>query len=512
MSRLGKISFIFAVISLLCFAIARSIIVEWIPFFSVLLGLFGFFILFGVFTDRKFFGDFFSMKTTKHGLNMGVLIFGFIGLVITANILGARHYKTWDFSINHLNSLSDQSVQLLKNLKSDLKVIYLYKQNSANLDENRKAFTELIRRYQDQTSLLKLEFVEADEQPDVAKKYDFKGAQAVYLDYNGKTNRIEKLDEQTLTSALVRVTREKSKIIYFTTGHGEADLESMDLADGTGFLKNLLKDNNYAAKSINFASVGKMPTDMDALAIVGPMQPFQGLEIQAIEGYLKGGGNVFVALSFPDKSGLEKTLSKVGIQVENGFVMNVLNSPMGPIVVPKEPTKGSKFSDTHSVTKVFSKNDGVSMMRPMALKKSAAVHPEITVDELVVAPASMFYTDPAMVKQGNLQDHTIAMAAMGPFPEGGKTETPFHLIAFGDFHFLTNQMLSLFVNRDLLLNSVALLAKEENLISITPKEPGGSRIDLTSTKEAVLFWGLFLPMPLAFLIASLFIWMRRRHA
>ncbi len=512
MSRLGKISFIFAIISLLCFAIAKSIIVEWIPFFSVLLGLFGFFILFGVFTDRKFFSDFFSMKTTKQGTNMGVLILGFMGFMIAANVLGARHYKTWDFSVNQVNSLSEQSIQLLRNLKTDLKVVYLYKENSSNLEENRKAFTELIRRYQDQTQNLKLEFVEANEQPDIAKRYDFRGAQAVYLDYNGKTSRIEKLDEQTLTSALVRVTREKSKTIYFTIGHGEADLESMDSAEGTGFLKNLLKDNNYTASSINFSSVGKMPTDMDVLAIVGPAQPFQSLEIQAIEGYLKTGGSILVALSYPDKSGLDKILNKAGLQIENGFVMNVLNSPMGPIVVPKEPTKGSKFSDTHSVTKVFSKNDGISMMRPLALKRTIGVSPEISVDEMVVAPASMFYTDPAMVKQGSRANHNLAMAATGPFPEGGKNDTPFNLIAFGDFHFLTNQMLSLYVNRDLLLNSVALLAKEDNLISITPKEPGGTRIDLSSTKEAVLFWGLILPMPLAFLLTGLFIWLRRRHA
>ena len=512
MSRLGKISFIFAIISLLCFAIAKSIIVEWIPFFSVLLGLFGFFIIFGVFTDRKFFSDFFSMKTTKHGTNMGVLIFGFMGFMVAANVLGARHYKTWDFSVNQMNSLSEQSIQLLKNLKTDLKVIYLYKENSANLEGNRKAFTELIRRYQDQSDQLKLEFVEADEQPEIAKKYDFRGAQAIYLDYNGKTSRIEKLDEQTLTSALVRVTREKSKTIYFTTGHGEPDLESTDLAEGTGFLKNLLKDNNYTAKTINFATLEKMPTDMDVLAITGPVQPFQNLEIQAIEGYMKSGGSVLIALTYPDKSGLEKLLNKAGIQIQNGFVMNVITSPMGPIVVPKEATKGSKFSENHSVTKVFSKNDGISMMRPLALKKASAAVPEITVEELVVAPASMLYTDPALVKEGTRADHILAMAATGLFPGLGKSEKPFNLIVFGDFHLLTNQMLSLFVNRDLLLNSIALLAKEENLISITPKEPSGTRIDLTSTKEAVLFWGLFLPLPLAFLLASLFIWLRRRHA
>lgn len=512
MSRLGKLSFVFAVISLLCFAIAKSIIVEWIPFFSVLLGLFAFFVMFGIFTDRKFFSEFLTMKTTQHGMNMGVLIFGFMGLVIAANVLGSRHYKTWDFSINQLNSLSPQSVQLLKDLKSELKVIYLYKQNAANVEDNRKAFTELIRRYQDQTAQLKLDFVEADEQPDIAKKYDFKGAQAVYLDYNGKTNRIDKLDEQTLTSALVKVTREKSKIIYFTTGHGEADLDSTDTADGTGILKKLLSDNNYTALPINFAAVGKMPSDMDVLAIVGPKYSFQNLEIQAIEGYLKAGGQVLVALSYPDKSGLEKLLNKLGLQVLDGFVMNVLNSPMGPIVVPNEPTKGSKFSELHSVTRVFSKNDGISMLKPMPLEKSSQIPEGILLEDMVIAPASMFYSDPTMKKEGNLKDHTIAMAATGPFPESNDKAKPFNLLLFGDANFLTNHMLYSFVNRDLFLNSIALLAREENLISITPKEPSGTKMDLTSAKEAGLIWGVFLPLPLAFFLAGLFVWLRRRHA
>ena len=136
----------------------------------------------------------------------------------------------------------------------------------------------------------------------------------------------------------------------------------------------------------------------------------------------------------------------------------------------------------------------------------------MNVEDLVVAPSSMYYTDPAMGKDGQLAEHTIAIASHGPFPQGGSADKPFDLVVFGDSHFLTNQMLYNFVNRDLFLNSIALLSKEDNLISITPKEQGGSKIDMTSAKEAVLFWGLFLPLPIAFLIASFFVWLRRRHA
>src|SRR5688572_11228817 len=111
MSRLGKISFLFAVITLLCFAVTKFLISAWIPFFWILIALFIVFVGVGIYVDRKFFVEFFSLKTTKHGMNMGALIFGFIALVIALNVMGARYYKTWDFSLNKVNSLSDQSIK-----------------------------------------------------------------------------------------------------------------------------------------------------------------------------------------------------------------------------------------------------------------------------------------------------------------------------------------------------------------------------------------------------------------
>jgi ABC-type uncharacterized transport system involved in gliding motility auxiliary subunit len=512
MSRLGKISFIFAIVSLLCFAISKSIIHEWIPFFWVLIGLFALFIAVGFFVDRKFFAEFFSMKTTKHGMNMGVLIVGFVGLVILANVLGARHYKTWDFSVTQINTLSDQSVKILKDLKGELKIIYLYKENGVDVEKNRKIFTEIIRRYQDQSDKIKLEFIEADEQPDIAQKYQFKGAQAIYLDYNGKTNRIDKLDEQTITSAMVKVTREKSKTVYFTAGHGEPDIDSMDKAEALGFLKTLLGENNYTVKTINFSATSKLPEDLDVLMIAGVQYPFQKFDLQILEAFLKSGGNLLVSLNYPDKSGLDKFLAKLGVEILPGYVANVFNLPTGPVVDPKEPTKATSFSPTNSITKVFSKNDGVVMLKPLAFKRAAQVPTGLTVEELVSAPSSVLLNESHLKNEVGVGNFNVAMAVSGVYPEGGNPTKPFNMVVLGDSNFLENQLLYGFVNRDIVLNSVALLAKEDNLISISPKEPPGTKIEMTSAKEAALFWGFFLPMPLIFLIASLYFWIRRRHA
>ena len=68
-----------------------------------------------------------------------------------------------------------------------------------------------------------------------------------------------------------------------------------------------------------------------------------------------------------------------------------------------------------------------------------------------------------------------------------------------------------FSNRDFAMNSVSSLAKDEELISIRPKTPKGSKLDLTGPARYVIVLGiLFLPFVLLF--SGGVVWFRRRSA
>ena len=77
---------------------------------------------------------------------------------------------------------------------------------------------------------------------------------------------------------------------------------------------------------------------------------------------------------------------------------------------------------------------------------------------------------------------------------------------------MTNQMLYQNLNRDLVLNSIAALAKEENLISITPKEPQATQLVLTETKFSIFLFGFIIPFPLLLLGISIGLYTKRRNA
>ena len=88
----------------------------------------------------------------------------------------------------------------------------------------------------------------------------------------------------------------------------------------------------------------------------------------------------------------------------------------------------------------------------------------------------------------------------------------FSLILAGDADFMSNQLLGQNLNRDLVLNSIAALVKEENLISITPKEVQVTQLTMTPNKWSFFILGFILPVPMLFLVIGIVLWLKRRNA
>lgn len=511
MSKLGKLSLLFSGLSLLAFGVARFILGTWVPYLWVFVALIFLFFITAIFVDRNFFKEIFSMKTTKHGMNTGVMVLMFFFLMVVINFLGVRNGVTWDFSSAKRNTLSDQSIKLVKNLDSELKVLFFYKKGQEGAEENKAAFRELIKKYQDQTSKINLDFIEVNERPDLAKEFGVdKGSGIVFLTYKGRKNRLDKIEEQEVTSALVKVTREKEKTVYFTLGHKEYSLEESREANGLFQLKSLLEGNNYKIKTWTMNSELKAPADADIIIVAGPTQNFLEFEVKALQDYLKGGGNLLLALE-GSASGLESLLKPLGIEALQNFVFNIVNFG-GQGGVDPRVTFGSEFSKEHEITKVFNRNEITLFQRPMALAVANPAPAGLSISQIVKTnESSIAYKDLKLGGSGPRGPFTLAVAIKGKMPEAPEAKE-FQMLVFGDADFFNNQLLMQNLNRDLMLNSLASLSKEENLISITPKDLARTEISPSSFKQAAFFFGFIIPLPLLMLITSIGLWFKRRHA
>lgn len=510
MSKVSKISFLFAGLSFVSMTLIRYIIGEWVPFCWVALGLTILFTGVPFYLDRAFFKSFFGMKTTKQGLSMGSMIILVFAALVFVNLIGVRHQKVFDFSLEQVNTISDQSIKLLKGLDSDLKVLFFYKKGVEGNEENRKLFRDLIKRYQDQSSFVKLDFVEVNERPDLASEYGVdKGSGVVFLDYKGRRNRIEKIDEQELTSALVKVTRTEDKHIYYVLGHGERSPDDGKEATGAQALKLLLEGNRYQFRTLSLPENPVIPQDAAVVMIAGPIRQFQDFEIKALQDYLKRGGALFLALEPQQTTGLEKVLGPVGLVLDNSYVMTLVNTVLGK-GVNQGPTVATVFDPTSSITKPFPKGEVTLFRYPGHIKRLSSAQSDVTHIELIKTNEnSMSFQSLSLAGEGPTGPFTLAMEVKGKYLD---SEKEFQLVVFSDADFLSNQLLYQNLNRDLLLNSVASLAREESLISITAKEPMVTRMALTDTKFGLFLFGFAIPVPILLLIASITLWVKRRNA
>ncbi len=504
--------------SLICFIALAGLffaIKMWMPFMWALLvpGIFG--LLFWLYNDRLKLLDFFMMKSTKHGLNMGVLILIVFTLIGLINYLGAKYYKVIDLSGNKINTLSEQSVQLVKSLDADMRIRFFYKNGADQAEDNKKLFREVVKKYQDISAKVQLEFVEMNEKAKLTQDYGAaRGSGEAFIDYKGSKNRIETYTEQDVTNAIIKVTRTEKKTVYFVEGHGERTTDQEKDDGGLAGFKQLLEKNSYVVKKLSLATTTEVPKDANALMILGAKQNFQAAEIKSLTTYLEDGGALLIAFEKINPGGLQALTATLGLDLEKFYVFNVYNTPMGQVVNAQSPTVAVNYSATHPATKVFGPNQMTVYSQPNALKLSeanAAIKFEVIArtPENSVALKDLDSQD----YQGNPQSFILGAEIRGKL---GKSEKEFSVIAFSDVDFMSNILLYQNLNRDLALNSVAALVKENDLISISPKEPKASAFlvpppEMNQFLKFVIL-GLFLPLPLGFMILSTTLWYRRRHA
>jgi ABC-type uncharacterized transport system involved in gliding motility auxiliary subunit len=280
---------------------------------------------------------------------------------------------------------------------------------------------------------------------------------------------------------------------------------------GLGSLKLMLEQNRYTVKDLALAQ-NKIPADADVIVVAGPTQSFQDFEIAALEQYLKTGGSLLLALETMTNTGLDKLVAKFGIVLENNNIQNVVQT-VGGAALDMGPAMGNIFSESNKITKIFKKDELTLFRNPQGLKTTNVGKGMVVEDLVKSGPSSVaFKTLEVKGEQPPLGTYTLVSEVSGQFPGAAEGAKPFEVIIAGDVDFLANQLLYQHLNRDLVLNSIAALAKEENLISITAKDPQTTQLIMNETKFAIFLFGFIIPLPLLLLGTSVGIWVRRRNA
>ncbi len=477
---------------------------------------------------------YFSRQTKGERFMTGVMVAAMIlvafVIAVMVNYLAYRHPTSWDLTSTQMYSLSDKTKDILRNLKKDVKLTFIYYE----MDEEYAVVSKILDKYRSYSTKIKVERLNPDRDRDVVyhytDKFDLeKGSQVVVQlgERNSKgeivwtRNQVVKVDdmfdigyggsksfvgEQKLTEAILKVTSDRKVKIGFTNRNFEAAFDGRDVEE-LGDLKYELERENKECIGVDPAQ--PIPQDIDVLAVAGPTSPFTLDELKNLDDFLARGGAAFVMVRSVynrkpfDKFPLNPWLAKLGVTVRDGFVMDP------SLAGPRGEVRLNNFG-IHEITRMFNgKFHYVAMFFPKRLddKEELPEGTKIT-DLLKTSSYGRWVKDTADLENAEEGVFSVAKAVTGKMPGSDKE---FRMVVIGDYYSAANVFFKDFgVNRDFILNCFNWLAEEKTLINIAPKSPSETHFTFTEKKLKAIGYLVLLAMPLIFLAIGVFVWVVRR--
>jgi len=459
-------------------------------------------------------------RSTKFGINSGISILLFLGVLGLVNYLGEKNQKRFDLTTERLHSLGDESLKVAAQVKEDLRIKAFY----PNADE--PSVRELLQLYPTQNNKISVEFIDPDKDPQAAKQYQVEaygartnpltGQQRVFgtviLDMgNGKVERIEKQDtptEEDVTNSLMKLVRGEKKTVYFVEGHGEKSIASTE-RDGYQVADGALVKDGYNVKALSLVREEKVPAAASAIVFAGPVtEPFPQ-EMEKVDAYLNSGGSVLLMLDPPPAASLKDFTEKWSVVVGNNRVIDATG--MGQLLGRGPDTPLVMAYPDHKIVERFKVMTFFPVARSVAPAKPPAqglnVEPLIETAERSWGESDLKSNEVAFDEKVDVKGPVPIATVVTKDLEGGKKA---RMIVFGDSDFAINANFSNQGNGNLFLNTVKWLAGDESFISIKTKSPSDRPLSMTETSGRTVALLVVIVMPIATLVAGVLVWMRRR--
>lgn len=444
-------------------------------------------------------------KDKKSLMSLNALISVTVVVVIAGaiNYIANNSEKKVDLTRSKVNTLSEQTIKVLKNLDKDIHFI-------AFLDPATEAvsFKYAMEKYSYYTNKISYEIIDPDKDPIKARSYNIIKYGTIIASLKDKEARFESLTEEDITNSIIRLSRNTQKKIYFLTGHGERNIDSEDSSDYS-MLKRIMTGQGYTVEKLNLLVNKGVPADANLLLIAGPVKSFFDKEVKEIQKYMSKNGPVFI-LSDPSmpnttisaNDNVNKIIKVIGLRLRNDVIVDPQSKLFGvteamPVVQLYDPNNQITSNFNEVTIYPFSQSIDTSKMNKT----------KFDIVELCRTGNTSWGETEAKegkISFNNDKDNRGPLDLCILVTDKKEQE----LVVFGNSSFVSNQYISHAANSDLFMNTVSYLVKDNDLISIRPKMDDAGKFMMPGG----LMVGLFVVyvVPFSILSGGLVYWYKRR--
>jgi ABC-type uncharacterized transport system involved in gliding motility auxiliary subunit len=490
---------------------------QWNLYLQICLGLFIIGLAVYVLVDPDSVRKTLTGRQAKYGSNALILLITFLGILIVLNYLVYNNSKRWDLTEDKSNTLAKETVDVLKSLPTKIVAKAFFTTNSSVASSKQSAQNLLDQYVNDGGGKFQYEFIDPNKDPVSAQEAGITADGTIVLYMGSSKQSAASISETDLTGAMVRLMNPGSHVIYFLTGHGEYPITGGADQSYTQ-LATTLQSKNYKVATLNLLAVLQVPQDASVIIVDGPKKPLTDAEVSQLDSYIKNGGSVVVMedpvieTQFGDSADpLASDLSKTyGIDLGNNVVIDAYGYQAYQSALF---AVGDQYP-THAITsKMGTMVTGFQTARSVSSNSTIGTD-YIKTQLILTVDQSWGETDMASIQNNSIAyDKGVDLAgpvSLAVAAEGSSNNT--RLVVFGDSDFATNTYYGFYGNSDMIINSIDWAAKQENLISLTPKTSiQRSLVQPKAYTMNLILLGVLVVLPGMVLVAGVGSWVARRR-
>ena len=265
----------------------------------------------------------FNSKKLRCGINATLITVLFVIVILLVNVFTGMLTEKFpsiniDVTENKQFEITNETKEALKTVTTPVNMKLLVPDNNTD-----SGITELLQRYKQIKPDIKIETIDINKNPAIAKKYgsiDTYGTLVIECDDKYETVSFQSLygnygnmenAESLITNGIVFVTYGEKKTVLFSEGHEEAPAYTIAAMAQKNFY-------NYDTIDITKEKI----ENCDVLVIYSPYVDFTSQEIAELESYVLSGGNLQIYLT-PEAEYLPNLCEYIkewGVEVRNEII------------------------------------------------------------------------------------------------------------------------------------------------------------------------------------------------
>ncbi len=449
----------------------------------------------------------------------GSLLYALLVLVIAGllGFLSTRFGFERDWSHAQSASLSQASLSLLAQLDGPVEVVS-YARTQGGL---REVVANFVERYHRAKPDLSLRFVDPDADPAAMRAAGVSLDGELDLRYQGRSERLKVLGESEFSSALLRLSRARQRIVAFLEGEGERAPLGKANADLGQFVATL-GERGINVVTLPLANTGRVPDNTDLLVIATPQIALAPGIVAALDAYIERGGALLWLIepgepALAEGGGLDHLAQTLGIRVLPGTVVDGSGQAFGLsdpsfVAINQYPVQainaGFMLTTLFPQPAALAQITGARFAASPLLRTSAKSWNETGHIPKAGEAAGNVRQDADAGEIPGPLDIGFALSRTSPRPDRREQR----MVVIGDGDFLSNSFLGNGGNRDYGQRIFDWLLGDDAQVSVPDRSAPDRELKLTQGQLTALALLFLVGLPLLLIAFGLGItWRRRRH-